>query len=110
MSDLEDRVLDVLRALTPGEVVSYGDVAEDAGFPGRARAVGRILAVTAEPVPWWRVVTSSGRLVPGHEAQQAGRLRAEGVVVRGGRVVAARVGRSDDLHRREENRRADEPG
>jgi alkylated DNA nucleotide flippase Atl1 len=43
-----ERVLDVLRALTPGEVVSYGDVAEDAGFPGRARAVGRILAVAAE--------------------------------------------------------------
>ena len=93
MSDFEDRVLDVLRALTPGEVVSYGDVAEDAGFPGRARAVGRILAVTKEPVPWWRVVTSSGRLVPGHETQQASRLRAEGVVVRGGRVVAAPAGR-----------------
>ena len=76
-------MLDVLRALTPGEVVSYGDVAEDAGFPGRARAVGRILAVTAEPVPWWRVVTSNGRLVPGHEARQASRLRSEGVVVAG---------------------------
>ena len=110
MSDLEDRVLDVLRALTPGEVVSYGDVAEDAGFPGRARAVGRILAVTAEPVPWWRVVTSNGRLVPGHEAQQASRLRSEGVAVRGGRVVAARVGRFHRPDRREENRRADEPG
>ena len=93
MSDLEDRVLDVLRALTPGEVVSYGDVAEDSGLPGRARAVGRILATTAEPVSWWRVVTSNGRLVPGHEAQQAGRLRSEGVVVRGGRVVAAPIGR-----------------
>jgi methylated-DNA-protein-cysteine methyltransferase-like protein len=105
VSELEDRVLDVLRALAPGEVVSYGDVAEDAGFPGRARAVGHILAVTAEPVPWWRVVTSSGRLVPGHEAQQAGRLRSEGVVVRSGRVVAARIGR---FHR--PDRRADEPG
>jgi alkylated DNA nucleotide flippase Atl1 len=93
VSDLEDRVLDVLRALIPGEVVSYGDVAEDAGFPGRARAVGRILAVTDEAVPWWRVVTSNGRLVPRHEAQQAGRLRSEGVVVRGGRVVRAPVGR-----------------
>ena len=46
MSDFEARVIAVLRALVPGEVVSYGDVAEDAGFPGRARAVGRILAVT----------------------------------------------------------------
>ena len=93
-------MLDVLRALTPGEVVSYGDVADDAGFPGRARAVGRILALTAEPVPWWRVVTSNGRLVPGHESTQAGRLRAEGVVVHGGRVVAARTGRFRRTDRR----------
>ena len=93
MSELERRVLDVLRTLTPGEVVSYGDVAEDAGFPGRARAVGRILAVTTVDVPWWRVVTSSGRLVPAHEADQAQRLRAEGVQVSGGRVRRAVRGR-----------------
>ena len=93
MSELEERVLAVLRALGPGEVVSYGDVAEDAGFPGRARAVGHLLAVTAERVPWWRVVTSNGRLVPGHEHEQASRLRSERVTVRNQRVVAAPVGR-----------------
>ena len=93
MSELDTRVLGVLRALTPGEVVSYGDVAEDAGFPGRARAVGRLLATTDVDVPWWRVVTSNGRLVPGHEAEQARRLRAEGVEVARYRVVLARRGR-----------------
>jgi len=93
VSDFEARVIAVLRALVPGEVVSYGDVAEDAGFPGRARAVGRILAVTEVEVPWWRVVTSTGRLVPGHEAEQAQRLRAEGVLVDRGRVTGARHGR-----------------
>lgn len=79
--------------LGPGEVVTYGDVAEDAGFPGRSRAVGRLLATTTEEVPWWRVVNAVGRLVPGHEADQAALLRAEGVTVRGGRVAAAPVGR-----------------
>ena len=93
MSELEARALEVLRALTPGEVVSYGDVAEDAGFPRRARFVGHLMATTREPVPWWRVVTSNGRLVPGHETEQARRLRSEGVVVRDGRVVAAPYGR-----------------
>ena len=92
MSDFERRALDVLLALVPGEVVSYGDVAEDAGFPGRARAVGRILALS-DGLPWWRVAASNGRLVPGHEAEQARRLRSEGATIRSGRVVAAPLGR-----------------
>jgi alkylated DNA nucleotide flippase Atl1 len=93
VSELEERVLAVLRALVPGEVVSYGDVADDAGFPRRARAVGHLLATTKERVPWWRVVTSTGRLVPGHERDQAERLRAEGAVIHDGRVAAAPLGR-----------------
>jgi methylated-DNA-protein-cysteine methyltransferase related protein len=92
VTELERRVLDVISALVPGEVVSYGDIAEDAGFPGRARAVGHILA-TRDGLPWWRVVTATGRLVPGHEAEQAQRLRAEGVRVERGRVTRARLGR-----------------
>ncbi len=89
----------VVRALGEGEVVSYGDVAADAGLPGRARLVGRLLAghdADADPdgpLPWWRVVTSSGRLVPGAEREQAAALAAEGVEVRGGHVRRAPVGR-----------------
>jgi methylated-DNA-protein-cysteine methyltransferase-like protein len=76
----------VLLRLRPGEVVTYGEVAEEAGHPGAARAVGNVIA-SSEDLPWWRVVTSTGRLVPGHEAVQARRLRAEGVEVRGKRLV-----------------------
>ncbi len=90
---MEQRFAEVLRLLAPGEVVSYGDIAEDAGFPGRSRAVGHLLASTDEELPWWRVVNSVGRLVPGHEAEQAALLRAEEVTVRNGRVVAAPAGR-----------------
>ena len=93
MSELEHRCADVIRSLRAGEVVSYGDVADDAGFPRRSRAVGHLLATTQEELPWWRVVNSVGRLVPGHEREQAALLRAEGVTVREGRVVAAPYGR-----------------
>lgn len=86
MSSFEPRVLAVLRALAPGEVVTYGEVAAEAGFPGAARAVGNYLRMTGEAVPWWRVVTVAGRLVPGHEAEHAKRLRAEGITVVDGRV------------------------
>jgi methylated-DNA-protein-cysteine methyltransferase-like protein len=84
------RVEAVVRSLRPGEVVSYGDVAAEAGYSGAARAVGRILAtpIPADAeLPWWRVVTSTGRLVPGHETRHARLLRAEGIQVREGRVV-----------------------
>ena len=79
----------VLEALEPGEVVSYGEVAEQAGFPGAARAVGNLLKHT-DGLPWWRVVAANGRLVPGGEERQANLLRAEGVEVSNGRVVGRR--------------------
>jgi methylated-DNA-protein-cysteine methyltransferase-like protein len=81
-----DAVVAVVRALRPGEVVTYGEVAAEAGRPGAARAVGRLLAASGGTLPWWRVVTVAGRLVPGHETEHARRLEAEGVVVVAGRV------------------------
>jgi len=80
MSDFERRVRSVVTRLRPGDVVTYGEIAEEAGFPNAARAVGGVLA-RCEGLPWWRVVTSTGRLVPGHEAEQRRRLAAEGVVL-----------------------------
>ncbi len=85
MSFAED-VQRVLERLGPGDVMTYGEVASEAGHPGAARAVGNLLAAS-EGLPWWRVVAENGRLVPGHEARQAERLRAEGVEVSDGRVV-----------------------
>lgn len=85
-ASFDDAVAAVLRALPAGEVVTYGEVAAEAGRPGAARAVGRFLATGDGDHPWWRVVTASGRLVPGHEAEQARRLQAEGVELADGRV------------------------
>ena len=79
-------VIEVLLGLKSGDVLAYGEVASEAGYPGAARAVGNLLKRTPD-LSWWRVVTSTGRLVPGHEAEHAERLRAEGVSVRLGRVV-----------------------
>lgn len=89
----DQRILDVLRAVDEGEVVTYGDIADVAGYPKMSRLVGRILATTQEEVPWWRVVNSAGRLVPGHEREQSAILRGEGVEVRDGKVRGAPFGR-----------------
>lgn len=88
--DFEAAVVAVLDALVPGDVVTYGEVAAEAGYPRAARAVGRLLATSGGAHPWWRVVNAAGRLVPGHEAEQERRLVAEGVEVRGGRVRGLR--------------------
>ena len=86
-----ERVRSVVARTRPGEVVTYGEVAAEVGEPTAARAVGRVLsAEDGDDLPWWRVVTATGRLVPGHERRHARLLRAEGVKVADGRVVGVR--------------------
>lgn len=87
---LAERIHRVVAAIPAGVVLTYGEVAAEAGAPRAARAVGHVLAAAGEGLPWWRVVTASGRLVPGLEMEHAERLRAEGVVCHDGRVHAVR--------------------
>jgi len=86
LTSFEAAVAAVLGGLRAGDIVTYGEVATEAGYPGAARAVGAFLAARGGAHPWWRVVTVSGRLVPGHEREHARRLRAEGATVVGTRV------------------------
>lgn len=83
-----ERVVEVVAGTVPGELVTYGEVAREAGAPGAARAVGAVLREHGGGLPWWRVVTVTGRLVPGLEARQTSLLGAEGVACRDGRVVS----------------------
>jgi len=85
-TDFERAVGEVLDRLESGDLVTYGDVAAEAGRPGAARAVGSILRRTDGIFSWWRVVSASGRLLSGHEVEQARRLTAEGIEVRDGRI------------------------
>ena len=93
MDDRERRIIDVLITLQPGEVTTYGDIAEMAGYPKNSRLVGRILQSTDIDVPWWRVVNAAGRLVPGHEREQTELLQEEDVIIRNGHVKSAPSGR-----------------
>ncbi len=93
MNERDRRIVDVIRSLREGEVVTYGDIADVAGYPKMSRLVGRILATTDDDLPWWRVVNAAGRLVPGNEREQTALLQAEGVAVANGRVRNASSGR-----------------
>ena len=85
----EDSIREILLGLSPGEVLTYGEIAAQAGRPGAARAVGNYLRKSTG-LPWWRVVASSGRLVPDHEQRQAELLLSEGVELRNGKVAKKR--------------------
>ena len=86
LTEFENAVVNVLDTTGPGDVMSYGEVAAEAGYPGAARAVGNVLK-RVDDLPWWRVVTAAGRLIPHHPVEQAKRLKAEGVATRDGKVV-----------------------
>lgn len=85
--DFTAAVLAVVRSLRRGDLVSYGDVAREAGRPGAARAVGQVMA-RSEGEAWWRVLHADGRLPVGKEEVAARHLRGEGHEVRDGRVIA----------------------
>ena len=88
MTPFEEAVVEVIRALQPGEVVSYGEVARRAGFRRRARGVGNVLGgVLGEDLPWWRVVRADGRLASPQPTRQQRLLEAEDVDVEKGRVI-----------------------
>lgn len=86
LTDFEAAVVAALARTEPGDVLSYGEVAAEAGRPGAARAVGGVLQ-RIDGLPWWRVVTAAGRLIPHDPTRQAALLRAEGVTVSGNHVV-----------------------
>ena len=85
MTPFQKAVAAVLRRLEPGQVVTYQEVAREAGFPGAGRAVGTFLR-DHDGYAWWRVVRGDGCLASANLDEHARRLTAEGVTVRHGRV------------------------
>ena len=70
-------VIDAVRALHPGDLVTYGEIAEELGRPGAGQAVANVLRA-APDLPWWRVLPSDGRLYRTHAPVQAPLLEREG--------------------------------
>jgi methylated-DNA-[protein]-cysteine S-methyltransferase len=60
---LHERIYEIARAIPPGEVLTYGEVAERAGDKNLAREVGRALGLNPFPpiVPCHRILAASGK-------------------------------------------------
>jgi methylated-DNA-protein-cysteine methyltransferase-like protein len=92
-----DAIYEVVMNVPAGRVATYGQIAELAGLPRRARMVGYALRVLSEGsgVPWHRVVNARGEVSergrPDSQREQRRLLEAEGVRFDpGGRVSLER--------------------
>ena len=64
MTSFTRKVIRTLTAMPYGKLTSYASLAEAAGYPGAARAVGNVMAANQLPViiPCHRVIRSDGSL------------------------------------------------
>ena len=93
------RIYATVSRIPKGRVATYGQVAEVAGLPRRARLVGRALRELDEDsdVPWHRVVNAKGTIslrgdLLDHEGLQEQLLRREGVDFDGRAIPLGRYG------------------
>lgn len=88
LTPFRKRVYEEARRIPRGELASYAEIAERAGSPGAARAVGRAMATNPWPlvVPCHRVVSAEGALhgfsAPGGTRTKAALLKIEGYAPR----------------------------
>jgi alkylated DNA nucleotide flippase Atl1 len=84
--DYVERVLDIVRKIPPGRVMTYGDVAAaigphadlaDAEGSEGPRLVGHVMSRYGGGVPWWRVIRSTGQPPRFHEQEALPFYRAE---------------------------------
>lgn len=80
LTPFQAAVVDLVRGLAVGEVLTYAEVADEIGRPGSAQAVANVLR-RVPGLPWWRVVPTDGRIYRTHAPVQVPLLRAEGVEV-----------------------------
>ncbi len=90
------KIWQTVQAIPVGKIACYGQIADLAGLPGRARLVGKALGSVpnegwrGQVVPWYRVLNSQGKIsFPlGSEnfERQKNLLQDEQVVVIGARV------------------------
>ena len=89
---MKEKVYDFLKTIPKGKVVTYGQIAEAAGNPRAARAVGNILHSNpnGEEIPCYKAVDSKGRLSANYAfggiEKQKERLEKEGIEVKNYRV------------------------
>jgi methylated-DNA-protein-cysteine methyltransferase related protein len=86
MQPFTERVVEVIRNIPEGKVMTYGQIARVAGSPRAARQVVRVLHSMSKKyrLPWHRVINSKGQIsLQDNESYQRQKLslESEGVEV-----------------------------
>ena len=85
--NFKERVLAIVRKIPRGKTLSYGQVANAAGYPNAARAVGTLMSQNHDKtVPCHRVIRADGKVGEyngGGPEVKLKRLRKEGVKMSG---------------------------
>ncbi|TQR16384.1 MGMT family protein [Psychrobacillus soli] len=84
MNPFTERVIQIVKAIPAGKVMTYGQIAKEAGSPRGARQVVRILHTMSAKhnLPWHRVINIKGEIaIPDEESaySQRAMLEVEGV-------------------------------
>ena len=84
MTDFTHEVIETIKSIPLGKILSYGDIAKLCGAPKNSRQVSYILHSMSEKynLPWHRVVNSQGKIsLSGKKYdKQKQLLEAEGIV------------------------------
>jgi len=97
------RIWETVARIPPGQVATYGQIADAAGYPRGARLVGHALRHCPDglELPWHRVINAQGTISFPHDSEsfrtQKSLLEAEGVVFLNGRVNLKRFRWQDSL-------------
>lgn len=90
MTPFEQSVLDIVRKIPQGKVMSYGQIAKCIGAPKASREIGWTMhSLGGIPnFPWWRVLNSKGTITIKEKwdsgpADQQHLLEAEGIEFNG---------------------------
>lgn len=93
MDHFKSQVLVILNEVPSGKCIAYGELAKQAGFPGYARQVGRLMKTLPKDtkLPWHRVVNSQRKISFAENTdayiRQRTRLEQEGWIIVGTRLT-----------------------
>lgn len=85
MEPFTARVIEAIKHIPPGTVMTYGQIARIAGSPRAARQVARVLHSMSRnyQLPWHRVVNKDGKIMlsdPDQANMQQYLLESEGIL------------------------------